>query len=74
MKNNHSIFKHLFCEHRDKKCITNIHGDLINLLECRSVWECSKCGRRFNHEELDPTCNIVNFLIDKNKLSLSEVN
>ena len=68
MKNNHSIFKQLFCEHRDKKCITNIHGDLINLLECRSVWECNKCGKIFNHKELEPTCSIVNFVIDKNKL------
>ena len=58
MKN---IFKKLFCKNEEKFCVTNVHGDLINFLNCRSVWECKKCGKRFKSAKLCEDCNYVNF-------------
>ena len=58
MKN---IFKKLFCKHKDIICITNIYGNLINTMNCRSVWECKDCGKRFKSNSLCKNCNYVNF-------------
>ena len=68
MKNKYSIFKRPLCKHEEQYCVTNIYGDMINSLDCRSVWECQKCGKRFRKDILDPNCTIVNFHIDKTKL------
>lgn len=55
------MFKKLFCKHKEKFCVTNIHGDMINWIGCRSVWECKRCGKRFHSGKLEPSCSIVNF-------------
>ena len=55
------LLKRLFCKHEEKFCVTNIHGDMINRLNCRSIWECKKCGKRFKSNELCKDCNYVNF-------------
>ena len=55
------FFKRLFCKHEEKFCVTNIHGDMINHLNCRSIWECKKCGKRFKSNKLDTDCKYVNF-------------
>ena len=57
------FFKRLFCKHKSKKCITNIYGDMINDLNCRSVWECEKCGKLFFSSELNQNCKVINFNI-----------
>lgn len=59
------MFKKLFCKHKEKFCVTNIHGDFINYLACRSVWECKECGKRFFSNKLEPSCDVVNFTIKK---------
>ena len=68
------MFNVLKCKHEHLKCVTNIHGDMINALDCRSIWECRECGKRLRKDTLDLNCNIVNFVIDKTKLQQSEVN
>jgi ribosomal protein L37AE/L43A len=55
------FFKRLFCKHEEKFCVTNIHGDMINHLNCRSIWECKKCGKQFKSNKLDTDCKYVNF-------------
>ena len=55
------FLKRLFCKHKEKFCVTNIHGDWIIYLGCRSVWECKRCGKRFFSGKLDPSCDVVNF-------------
>lgn len=59
------LFKRLFCKHNEKVCITNIYGDLINDWNCRSVWECKKCGKMFRSDELEESCDVVNFVMKK---------
>ena len=54
-------FKRLFCKHKEKICVTNIYGDFINYLNCRSVWECKNCGKRFRSGQLNKDCEYVNF-------------
>lgn len=53
--------KRLRCKHEDKKCITNIHGDLRNIYKCCSIWECENCGKWFRVDKVEPTCNYSNF-------------
>ena len=55
------FFTRLFCKHKEKFCVTNIYGDWINSLNCRSVWECKKCGKRFRMSQLCSDCEYVNF-------------
>ena len=55
------FFKRLFCKHEEKFCVTTIHGDVINHLNCRSIWECKNCGKQFNSNKLVPDCKYVNF-------------
>ena len=55
------MLKRLFCRHKNKTCVTNIHGDLRNDMDCCSVWECQRCGKIFLKDELEPSCYIVNF-------------
>ena len=38
-----SIIKSIFCKH-DYQIVRTIHGDMINHLNARSEWKCSKCG------------------------------
>lgn len=33
--------------------VKTIHGDMINTLGYRSVWECTKCGKRKTSKQLD---------------------
>jgi tricorn protease-like protein len=46
-----SFFKSFFCRH-DYKFYENVYGDGINLLNCRSLWECKKCGHIQRRESL----------------------
>lgn len=39
------MFKKLFCRH-DYKPWANVHGDMINKMNCRTVLLCTKCGKR----------------------------
>lgn len=57
------LFKRFFCKHNEKVCITNIFGDLINDYNCRSIWKCKKCGKKFKSNKLDYNCKIVNFVM-----------
>lgn len=61
-----TLLKRLFCKHEEKFCVTNIHGDMINYLNCRSIWECKNCGKRFKKDELCEDCNYVNFRLKEN--------
>jgi hypothetical protein len=46
------IFKRLFCKH-NLIWQYNIYGDLINILGGkRSMWKCTKCGKRELHDKL----------------------
>lgn len=55
------FLKKLFCKHKNKICVSNIHGDLRNDMDCCSVWKCERCSKIFLKDELEPSCNIVNF-------------
>lgn len=64
------FFKKLFCPHKEKVCITNLHGDVVNLMSTkkhiyRSVWRCSRCGKCFYSEKLDPDCVTSNWYVTK---------
>lgn len=63
------MFWRFWCKHDEVKCISNIHGDLINLLSddrtVRSVWKCKKCGKMIYLPYLNPDCNVVNFEVPK---------
>lgn len=55
------------CKHNNKRCITNLHGDFIDVMSgykdiYRSVWFCKDCGKFFLDKRLDKTCNSSNFL------------
>ena len=54
------LFKRLFCKHR-YKTITNLYGDIINTFDCRSILECTKCGKWVKSGSLDMGCDMVNF-------------
>lgn len=56
-----NLFKRLFCKHKEKTCITNIHGDWINIYNCRSIWKCKKCKKLIKSNELVKDCKFVNF-------------
>lgn len=48
MKTKPSIFifiDQLFCFPHDDVWIQNIYGDSINILNGRSIWQCTKCNR-----------------------------
>lgn len=55
------ILKKIFCRHKEKVCVTNIYGDLINDYNARSIWECTRCKRLFRSYSLEPSCDIINF-------------
>lgn len=60
------VFKRITCKHDDLLCISNIHGDLINIISpvggiTRSVWICKKCGAIKYASFMDPNCKITNF-------------
>ena len=57
------MWKKLFCRHEHKTCITNIYGDMINDLMCRSVWKCERCDKSFFSDKVEPSCEVVNFTL-----------
>ena len=57
------FLKKLFCKHKNKKCITNIYGDLRNDFDCMSIWECENCGKLFLNSKLNRNCKVINFNI-----------
>lgn len=64
------FIKSLFCLHKNKECITNLHGDIVNLMSnkkhiYRSVWRCTKCGKCFYSSKLDPECNTINWYLKR---------
>lgn len=40
------IFKRLFCDHENEELVDDFYGDRINWFGCRSIWECTDCGRQ----------------------------
>lgn len=56
-----SFLKRLFCKHKEKVCITNIYGAVILDYNCRSIWKCKNCGKMFKSDELEESCDVVNF-------------
>lgn len=59
------LIKQLLCKHEEQECITNFHGDYINTISTkhtyRSAWRCRKCNKLIYHEELEPSCKVVNW-------------
>lgn len=58
--------RQLFCLHKHKECITNIYGDMVNLLSTkhkiyRSVWKCKDCGKIFYESSLCNSCKVSNW-------------
>lgn len=65
-----NLLKQLFCKHNYSKCLTNFHGDYIDVVSTlkrinRSAWKCSKCGKIGYSEYLDPNCKVVNWNLIK---------
>ena len=55
------------CKHDHKQCITNLHGDFIDVMSgykdiYRSVWFCEDCGKFFLSPYLDKSCKSINFM------------
>lgn len=47
------FFKRLFCWHRHRVWVRNIHGDEILLSGGkRAIWKCKRCGALFHDDEL----------------------
>lgn len=63
-------FKKLFCRHKNQICITNIYGNLINHMNCRSVWQCERCGKYFYNNKLEPRCETINFLKSRKEIAV----
>ena len=38
------FFSSMFCKHQVCDFVRNVYGDEINMLNCRSLWKCRKCG------------------------------
>ena len=63
MKLTHKI-KQLFCKH-DYAIFANIHGDLVNYFNARTVLLCKKCSKRkFIRYYIKAPVNYNNFLKD----------
>lgn len=60
-----NFLKRLRCKHVNKKCLTNIYGDIINDFNCRSIYVCKDCGKYIPSNKLDKNCKIINFYIEK---------
>lgn len=61
-----NFFKRMTCKHENQITITNIGGDMINMIDARSVRECKDCGKLIFSPYLDKECNKVNeFIRDK---------
>jgi len=40
------MLKKLFCKHKNPlKFLNNVYGDMINVVDGRSLWECRECGK-----------------------------
>ena len=68
-----NLLKSLFCLHKNKECITNLHGDVVNMVSTkrhiyRSVWRCTRCGKCFYSEHLDPDCVTVNWYMKRKEV------
>lgn len=46
------FIKRIFCKHYKVLFVRNIYGDEINALNCRSIWECAKCGAEVKSQQL----------------------
>ena len=46
------VYQNLYCRHREIDWETNVFGDQINLLNCRSIWICQNCHKRFYRNRL----------------------
>jgi hypothetical protein len=42
------------CGHFDDVLVRNVYGDEINVVNARSVWRCSRCGRVRYKQHLAP--------------------
>lgn len=58
------FFKRLICKHKNQRTITNIGGDMINMLDARSVRVCRDCKKLIFSPYLDKECRRVNDFID----------
>lgn len=47
------------CNHQ-KQTLTNVYGDCINRLKCRSISQCIKCGKKFYENTIDKNCKRAN--------------
>lgn len=47
-----NFLKRLFCRHHKLSFHCNIYGDEINMLNCRSLWKCKRCGHLVKGEQL----------------------
>ena len=54
-----SIFKRLFCKHKNTYTITNFYGDAINYFGCRSWKRCLNCNKIIK-SGLDEKCSEIN--------------
>ena len=56
----------MFCKHQKQECLTNFHGDMINLVSTRkeihrSAWKCKNCGKIILNGDLEPSCEVINY-------------
>lgn len=59
MKN---FLKKIICKHKNQITLTNIHGDLINALNARSIRICKDGNKLIFSNKLDKNCNEINNL------------
>lgn len=46
------FIKQILCKHEMQVFNSNVYGDAINILNCRSLWTCAKCGKYFRRQYL----------------------
>lgn len=61
-----NVLKQFLCRHKNKKCITNLNGDMCNInnkrnMTYRSIWKCEQCGKIIYMPYECDTCDIVNW-------------
>lgn len=39
------LWREFRCKNHSFVWMTNVYGDAINHLNCRSIWKCEKCGK-----------------------------
>ena len=65
------FIKQIFCKHEYEELIMDVYGDKINYLNCRSIWECQKCGRQRKSDWL--SCGWINHLIKGKKVDSKKI-